>query len=173
MTFTHAFTRDLETEGHVMVYVTFVISACIWPIAMIFSLFRKDFRSGNSFQLSPFAWPQRLTLKLNVTSCLRDISHFCLYLCYRKDFFCFATFLGQGIHSNYCHSRYFYVWPWNSRSRHGLRDICYFWPLVCVIPQWFFCFVRFSDQGIHSDYCHLRDHHEWPWNVKSRRGLRV
>ena len=27
MTFTHAFTRDLETEGHVMVYVTFVISA--------------------------------------------------------------------------------------------------------------------------------------------------
>ena len=70
-----------------MVYVTFVISACIWPIAMIFSLFRKDFRSGNSFQLSPFAWPQRLTLKLNVTSCLRDISHFCLYLCYRKDFF--------------------------------------------------------------------------------------
>ena len=33
-----------------------------------FLLFRKDFRSGNSFQLSPFAWPSRLTLKLNVTS---------------------------------------------------------------------------------------------------------
>ena len=30
------FTRDLETEGHVMVYVTFVISACIRPTAMIF-----------------------------------------------------------------------------------------------------------------------------------------
>ena len=69
---------------------------------------------------------------------LRDICHFCLYLCYRKDFFCFVTFLGQGIHSNYCHPRDIYVWPWNSRSRHGLRDICYFWPLVCVIPQWFF-----------------------------------
>ena len=55
VTFTHAFTRDLETEGHVMVYVTFVISACICPTAMIFLLFRKDFRSGNSFQLSPFA----------------------------------------------------------------------------------------------------------------------
>ena len=68
VTFTHAFTHDLETGGHVMVYVTFVISACICPIAMIFLLFRKDLRSGNSFQLSPFAWPSRLTLKLNVTS---------------------------------------------------------------------------------------------------------
>ena len=47
------FTRDLETEGHAMVYVTFVISACICPIAMNF-LFRKVFRSENSFQLSPF-----------------------------------------------------------------------------------------------------------------------
>ena len=34
MTLTRAFTRDLETEGHVMVYVTFVISACNCPIAM-------------------------------------------------------------------------------------------------------------------------------------------
>jgi len=30
--FTHAFTRDLETENHVMVYVTFVISACIFVL---------------------------------------------------------------------------------------------------------------------------------------------
>ena len=67
VTFTHAFTRYLETEGHVMVYVIFVISACICPTAMIVLLFRKDFRSGNSFQLSPFAWPPCLTLKLNVT----------------------------------------------------------------------------------------------------------
>ena len=28
-------TRDLETEGHVTVYVTFVISACISPTEMI------------------------------------------------------------------------------------------------------------------------------------------
>ena len=62
--------RDLETEGHVMVYVTFVISACICPTVMIFLLFRKDFKSGNSFQLLPFAWPLCLTLKLNVTSFL-------------------------------------------------------------------------------------------------------
>ena len=31
-----AFTRDLETEGHVMVDVTFVIYACICPTVMIF-----------------------------------------------------------------------------------------------------------------------------------------
>ena len=51
-----------------MVYVTSVISACICPTAMIFLLFRKKFRSRNSFQLSLFAWPSRLTLKLKVTS---------------------------------------------------------------------------------------------------------
>ena len=75
---------------------------------------------------------------------LRDICHFCLYLCYRNDFFCFVRFLGQGIHSNYCHSRDSYVWLWNSRSRHGLRDICYFWALVCVLPQWFFVLSGFQ-----------------------------
>ena len=42
-------TRDLETEGHVTVYVTFAISACICPIEMIVFLFRKVFSSGNSF----------------------------------------------------------------------------------------------------------------------------
>ena len=42
MNFTRASTSDLETEGHVVVYVTFVISACICPTAMIF-LFRKFF----------------------------------------------------------------------------------------------------------------------------------
>ena len=69
VTFTHAFTRYLETEGHVMVFVIFVISACICPTAMIVLLFRKNFRSGgNSFQQSSVAWPPCLTLKLNVTS---------------------------------------------------------------------------------------------------------
>ena len=50
-------TRDLESEGHVMDYVTLVISACIRPTAMISSLFRKVFRSRNSFQLLPIARP--------------------------------------------------------------------------------------------------------------------
>ena len=35
------FMLGLETEGHVMVYVTFFISACIYPTAMIFMLFRE------------------------------------------------------------------------------------------------------------------------------------
>ena len=42
-------TRDLETEGHVTVYVTFVISACICPSEMIVFLFRTVFGSENSF----------------------------------------------------------------------------------------------------------------------------
>ena len=33
------FTRGLETEGHVMVYMTFVISSCICPAPMIFCCF--------------------------------------------------------------------------------------------------------------------------------------
>ena len=117
-------TRDLETKGHVMVYVTHVISACICPTAMNFLLFR------------------------NV--------------------------LGQGIHSNYCHLRDSYVWPWNWRSRHGLRDVRYFCLYVSYRDDWWilFCFVRFLGQGIHSNYCHLRDHHVWPWNSRSRHDLR-
>ena len=79
---------------------------------------------------------------------LRDICHFCLYLCYRNDCFCFVRFLDQGIHSNYCHSRDSYVWLWNSRSRHGLRDICYFWALVCVLPQWFLIFQVFRSRNL-------------------------
>ena len=43
------FSRDFETEGHIMVYMTVAISACICPTAMILLLFRKVFRSRNSF----------------------------------------------------------------------------------------------------------------------------
>ena len=39
--------------------------------------------------------------------------------------FCFLCFLGQESHSNYCQLRDLYAWPWNWRSRHGLRDFCY------------------------------------------------
>ena len=81
-------TRDLETEGHVMVCVTFVISACIRPTAMIFSLFRKVFRSRNSFQLLPIAWPQRVTLNLKVKSRTTWLFFYlCLYSSYSDDFF--------------------------------------------------------------------------------------
>ena len=77
------FTRDPETEGHVMVYMKFVISACMCSTAMIF-LCSQVFRSMNSF---------------------------------------------------YCHMRDHHVWPWNARSRHGLRGVLFL--LVFVLRQWF------------------------------------
>ena len=109
------FTRDLETEGHVIVYVTFLS-------LLVFILPR---------------W----------------------FLC------CFVRMLGLGIHSNYRRSRDHHAWFWNWRSRHGLRDFCYF---CLYLSYWdeIFCFVRLLVQGIHSNYCQLRDLHAWPWKPK-------
>ena len=121
-----------------------LLSLLVFVLPRWFFLFRKDFRSGNSFQLSPFAWPSRLTLKLNVTSWSTWHMSFLPVFVLPQRFFCFVGFLGQIIHSNYCHSRDFYIWPWNSGSRHGLRDFCYFWALVCVIRQWFFVLSGFQ-----------------------------
>ena len=47
----------------------------------------------------------------------------------RWFYFCFARYLGREIHSNYrrlgdLHAC-IHAWPWNWRSRHGLRDLCY------------------------------------------------
>ena len=126
----------VNTSGYLCLYLSYHDD---------FLLFRKDFRSGNSFQLSPFARPSRLTLKLNVTSWSTwHMSFLPVFVLPTKIFFCFVRFFGQGIHSNYCHSRDFYIQPRNSRSRHGLRDICYFWALVCVTPQWFFVLLGFQ-----------------------------
>ena len=123
------FTCDLETEGHVMVYVIFFISACIYPTAMNFMLFREVFRSRNSFQLSPFAWPSRVTLELKVTSRSTWLLLFLLvFVLPRWLFFCFVRFLVQGIHSNYCQLRDLHAWPWK--------------PKVTSLSTWLFCFVR-------------------------------
>ena len=75
------FTRDLETEGHVMVYVTFVIFACIRPTTLNFFLFRKFFKSRNSFQLLPFAKKSLVEL----LDCFEVDSHL-IHLC-GCDFF--------------------------------------------------------------------------------------
>ena len=56
------FTRDLETEGNVMVYVTLIISTCICPTAMIVCCFVRLFRSRNSFWLLPLKWLLRMAL---------------------------------------------------------------------------------------------------------------
>ena len=48
----------------------------------------------------------------------------------RWFYFCFKRYWGQEIHSNYRRLRdlhaCLHAWPWNWRSRHGLRDFCYF-----------------------------------------------
>ena len=173
VTFTYAFTRDLETKGHIMVYVTFVISACICITAMIFLLFHKDFRSGNLFQLSSFAWPSRLSLKLNVTSWSTWHMSFLPVFVLPQWFGLFRKVFGSG--------NSFQLLPlaWLLRMTLELRITTWStWHVLflgtCMCPTaMIFCFVRFSVQGIHSDYCHLRDHHVWPWNVRSRHGLRA
>ena len=56
----------------------------------------------------------------------------------RWTFFCFLCFLGQESHSNYCQLRDLYVWPWNWRSRHGLRDFCYLCLYLSYRIEFFF-----------------------------------
>ena len=89
----------------------------------IFFLFRKVFRSLNSFQLLPIAWLllRDLETEGHVWSTWLLLSLLVLVLP-RWIFFCFVRFLGPWIHSNYCQLRDFYAWPWNWRSCHGLRD---------------------------------------------------
>ena len=126
--------RDLETEGHVTDYVTFVISACICPISMIFCCFVRFLGHENHYKYRRlrdlYAWP------INWRSLTRDLGtkgHVMVYVTYVISacicvlpwwiLFCFVRFFGQGIHSNYCHLRDRPVWPWNARTRHGLRDL--------------------------------------------------
>ena len=45
------FMDDLETQGHVMLYVTFTSFGCVCPRTMEFFLFLMFFGSGNPFQL--------------------------------------------------------------------------------------------------------------------------
>ena len=45
------FTDDLETQGHVMLYVTFTNSGCVCPRTMNFFFFQMFFGSGDPFQL--------------------------------------------------------------------------------------------------------------------------
>ena len=94
----------------------FFISACMYPTAMIFMLFRDVFRSRNSLQLSQFAWPLRVTLKLKVT--LRSTWLLLFLLVFVRSrwlFFCFVRFLVQEIHSNYCQLRDLHAWPWKPK----------------------------------------------------------
>ena len=60
----------------------------------------------------------------------------------RWFYFCFARYLGREIHSNYrrlgdLHAC-IHAWPWNWRSRHGLRDICYLCLYLSYRDDFFF-----------------------------------
>ena len=102
----------------------FFISACIYSTPMIFMLFREVCKSRNSFQLSPFAWPSRVTLKLKDTSRSTWLLLFLLvFVLPEMIVFLFRKVLVQGIHSNYCQLRDLHAWPW--RSRHCLRDFLF------------------------------------------------
>ena len=96
-----------------------------WTGAMILLMFRALFRSRNTFWLSRFAWPLCVTLKLKITSWFTYVT-FVISACIRptvKICSLFREVFCPGIHSNYWHLRDAYVWPWNWRSRHGLRDV--------------------------------------------------
>ena len=80
-------TRDLETEGHVMVYVTFVISACICPTALNFFCFvrisgheiHSNYCQLRDLNAWPWIWRSRHGL--------HDFGYLCLYSSYSDDFF--------------------------------------------------------------------------------------
>ena len=92
------FTCDLETEGHVVVYLIFAISACICPTAMNVLLFPEFFRSRTSFQLLPITWTLRAILKLKVTSWSTWLLLSLLVFVLPRWFFCFVRFSGHEIH---------------------------------------------------------------------------
>ena len=83
-----------------------VTSWSTWPLLslFVFVLPHSNYRRLRGLHAWPWNWMLRHGL--------REICHFCLYLCYRNNFVCFVRFLGQRIHSNYCNSRDSYVWSW-------------------------------------------------------------
>ena len=94
------FTDDLETQSHVMLYVTFTNSGCVCAILMIF-LCLMFFGSGNPFQLVTNAWPLRMTLKLKVTWCCAwSLLTLPVFVLSWWILYCFKCFLSQRIHSN-------------------------------------------------------------------------
>ena len=111
---------------HKVLYLTSSICRCEWTEAMILLLFHTVSMSGNSLQLSSFAWPQSVTLKPKVTSWSTWLLlSLLVFVLQRWIFCCFVRFSGHGIHSNYCQLRDLNAWPWIWRSRHGLRDFGY------------------------------------------------
>ena len=132
-------TRDLETESHVLVYVTNVIFACInfvlpqWLFLVLSGFHVKEF----ILTIAPCV---TITCDLETQGqfMVYVTFYFCLFLFYRNDFFCYLRSSGQEIHSNYCQLRDYHVWPWNARSIHGLAHVTYYFCLFCYTAMIFF-----------------------------------
>ena len=136
-------------------------SSCSCARVMNFFLF---FRLKKSFQLLPFAWPSRVTLKLKVTlwSTWLLLS---LLVCMlpRWILCCFMRFLGVRIHSNYHRVRVTITRDLETEGHVTVYVTFVFSACICPTEMIVFCFVRFLVQLIHSNYCQLRDLHAWPW----------
>jgi len=60
-------TDDLEIQGHMILHLTFPISATKHAVATNLFFILIFYGSGNSFQLLPNAWPWRMIMKFKFT----------------------------------------------------------------------------------------------------------
>ena len=123
-------TDDVTDDVKGVIFYSLVSnSGCSCARAMnFFVLFSTLFRSRKSFQILPIASLLRVTLKPKKTSWSTWLMNIPLlvFVLPRWIFSCFVRFLGHRIYSNYRRLRDLHASPWNWRSRHGLRDLCYF-----------------------------------------------
>ena len=134
---------------------------------MTLLLFLEDLRSRTSYQLSPFAWLSRVTLKLKVTSWSTWLMLFLLVFALPQWFcFRFPRSSGQGIHSNFCQSRDLHVCSWNWSSRHGQRELCYFCLYIVVIAA-----ILNSRLPLTCE-CNSPSLHYWGVNIFGNEGLK-
>ena len=145
-------TDDLETQGHVMLYVTFTNFGCACPKSKEFFLFLMFFGSGNPFQLVTNAWSLRMTLKLKVTWCCTwPLLTSAVLDQKRWIFFLFLMFFGSGNPFQLVTN------AWFSRMTLKLKVMwCCTWPFLtsAVLDQkrWiFFVSNVVSGQEIHSN----------------------
>ena len=125
-------TRDLETEGHVTVYMTFVFSACICPTEMIVFCFVRFLVQGihsNYCQLRDlhaWSWKPKITSLSRSRHGLHDFCFFCLYLSYRDDCFLFRkVFWFRKFILTIANCVIFTLDLENRKSRHCLRDFLF------------------------------------------------
>ena len=132
-------------HNHKVLYLTSSICRCEWTEAMILLLFHTVSMSGNSSQLSSFAWPQRVTLKPKVTSWSTWLLLSLLVFVLQRWIFC--SFVRFSDHGN-SFQLLPIAWPWRVTSNLKVTSwTTWLWLslLVFVLQRWFFrFFVRFT-----------------------------